>query len=68
MSSEKKFLTIPYHPQLDNMNMEDAYRFCTAIGAKCAAPIHCGMFDNLDRNAFAYEPKIVPEIYKEFLL
>ena len=59
---------LPVNGMGNNMNMEDAYRFCTAIGAKCAAPIHCGMFDDLDRNAFAYEPKIVPEIYKEFWL
>ena len=59
---------LPVNGVGNNMNMEDAARFCAAIGAKCAVPIHCGLFDNLDRNNFTYEPKIIPEIYKEILL
>lgn len=59
---------LPVNGVGNNMNMEDACRFCNAIGAKCAVPIHCGMFDELDRNQFPYEPKIIPEVFKEFWL
>ena len=51
----------------NNMNMTDAARFCERIGA-FAIPMHCGLFDELDMNAFGYHRKIVPEFYKEVIL
>ncbi len=58
-------LFLPVNGVGNNMNMADAKRFCERINPKLAVPMHCGMFDELDMNAFGYEPKIVPQIYQE---
>ena len=54
---------LPVNGEGYNMNMVDAKRFCEEIGAKIAVPLHCGLVDDLDMNGFAFEPKVVPEIY-----
>lgn len=59
---------LPVNGMGNNMNMVDAERFCERIGAKCAVPLHCGMFDDIDMHAFAFEPKIVPTVYSEIPL
>ena len=59
---------LPVNGMGNNMNMTDAKAFCQQIGAKVAVPMHCGMFDNLDMQAFDYAPKIVPVIYEEVRL
>ena len=59
---------LPVNGVGNNMNMEDARRFCEKIGARKAVPMHCGLFDSLDMHEFAYEPKVVPVIYKEIML
>lgn len=59
---------LPVNGVGNNMNMTDAKAFCQQIGAKVAVPMHCGMFDNLDMQAFDYAPKIVPVIYEEVRL
>lgn len=51
-----------------NMNMEDGKRFCEQIKPQVAVPYHCGMFDEKDLNEFGFEPKVVPELYKEIKL
>lgn len=56
---------VPVNGVGNNMNMVDAKLFCERINPKFAVPLHCGMFDEKDLNDFAYEKKIVPEIYKE---
>lgn len=56
---------LPVNGQGNNMNMTDANRFCEKINPKVAVPVHCGMFDSIDMNLFAYKNKVVPEIYKE---
>jgi len=56
---------LPVNGAGNNMNMEDAQRFCERICPKYAVPIHCGMFDNIDMNKFGFKDKVVPEIYKE---
>ncbi|MBQ4145018.1 MAG: MBL fold metallo-hydrolase [Clostridia bacterium] len=61
------YVFLPVNGRGNNMNMEEAKVFCDKIGAK-AIPIHCGLFDNIDMNDFAYENKIVPEFYKEIKL
>lgn len=58
-------LFLPVNGVGNNMNMTDAKRFCERINPEYAVPLHCGMFDDIDMNNFAYENKIVPEIYKE---
>lgn len=56
---------LPVNGVGNNMNMEDAKRFCERVAPLYAVPLHCGMFDSIDMNAFAYENKIVPVIYEE---
>lgn len=59
---------LPVNGVGNNMNMEDATRFCQKLGAVIAVPMHCGLFDSMNMNDFAYEPKVVPVIYKEIVL
>lgn len=59
---------LPINGVGNNMNMEDARRFCEKIGAKKAVPMHCGLFDSIDMNMFGYESKVVPVIYEEITL
>ena len=61
------YVFLPVNGVGNNMNMADGKRFCERIGAK-AIPMHCGLFDELDLNDFAYENKIVPQFYKEITL
>lgn len=56
---------LPVNGVGNNMNMADAKRFCDRIKPRLAAPIHCGLFDDIDMNIFGYEPKFVPQIYEE---
>lgn len=58
-------LFLPVNGAGNNMNMTDAKRFCERINPEFAVPVHCGMFDDIDMNAFEYERKVVPEIYKK---
>ncbi len=59
---------LPINGVGNNMNMTDAAAFAKRVGAKYTVPIHFGMFDSLDPNAFEAENKVIPEIYKEILL
>ena len=56
---------LPVNGVGNNMNMTDAARFAKRIGAKKVVPIHTGMFDELNANAFACENKVVPKIYEK---
>ena len=58
-------LFLPVNGVGNNMNMADAKRFCERIKPGVAVPMHCGLFDEIDMNAFGYEPKVVPQIYQE---
>ena len=59
---------LPVNGVGNNMNMQDAKRFCERINPQIAVPVHCGMFDDIDMNEFDYKNKIVPQIYKEIEL
>lgn len=59
---------LPVNGVGNNMNMEDAKRFCEKIQPQFAVPMHCGLFDRIDMHNFAYEKKIVPEFYQEIKL
>jgi L-ascorbate metabolism protein UlaG (beta-lactamase superfamily) len=58
-------LFLPVNGVGNNMNMEDARRFCERVKPGVAVPFHCGMFDEIDLHDFAYEPKLVPQVYQE---
>lgn len=61
------YVFLPVNGRGNNMNMADGKAFCERTGGK-AIPLHCGLFDGLDLNDFAYENKIVPEFFKEIKL
>ena len=55
---------LPVNGRGNNMNMQDAKRFCDSLGC-VAVPMHCGLFDDIDMNDFEYSNKVLPEFYKE---
>ena len=59
---------LPVNGKGNNMNMDDAKRFCERLKPNYAVPIHCGMFDEIDMNKFEYVNKIVPEVFREVVL
>ena len=59
---------LPINGVGNNMNMADAKRFCERVSPKVAVPVHCGLFDDIDMNGFGYEPKVVPNMFKEIEL
>ena len=56
---------LPVNGVGNNMNMTDAARFAKRVGAEKVVPIHTGMFDELDANAFDCKNKVVPKIYEK---
>ena len=58
------YVFLPVNGKGNNMNMVDGKAFCEKIGAT-AIPLHCGLFDAIDLNDFAYENKVLPEFFKE---
>ena len=59
---------LPINGKGNNMNATDAAKLASELDAKLAIPVHFGMLDDLDATVFAYENKMIPEIYKEFEL
>lgn len=56
---------LPVNGVGNNMNMTDAARFAKRINAQRVVPVHTGMFDEINVEAFACENRVIPEIYKE---
>ena len=61
------YVFLPVNGVGNNMNFDDAKRFCDKIKAH-AVPLHCGLFDSLSLHDFPYKNKTVPEFYKEIKL
>lgn len=59
---------LPINGAGNNMNMSDAKAFAERIGAKYTVPIHFGMFDEINADAFECDNKVIPKIYKEIEL
>ena len=59
---------LPINGAGNNMNMSDAKAFAERIGAKYTVPIHFGMFDEINADAFECDNKVIPKIYKEIKL
>ena len=55
---------LPINGLGNNMNAVDAVRFAKRIGAKCAVPIHWGMFDEINPEIFEFDGAVVPKIYE----
>ncbi len=59
---------LPVNGAGNNLNMTDGARLVKESGARIAVPFHCGLFDALDLSSFPFEPKIIPNFYKEIEL
>ncbi len=59
---------LPINGVGNNMNASDAADFAYEIGAKCAVPIHWGLFDSIDPESFDFDDAVIPEPYKEIAL
>ncbi len=46
---------LPINGRGNNMNAKDASDFAYEIGAKCAVPIHYGLFDSIDPESFDFD-------------
>lgn len=58
-------LFLPVNGVGNNLNMDDAKRFCRKVNPKFVVPIHCGMFDSMDVNDLDCENKIVLKAYEK---
>ena len=56
---------LPINGVGNNMNAKDAADFAYEIGAKCAVPLHYGLFDSIDPATFDFEDSLLLESYKE---
>lgn len=63
LPNEIDYVFLPVNGKGNNMNMADGKEFCEKIRAT-AIPLHCGLFDAIDLNDFAYEDTVVPEFYQ----
>ncbi len=54
---------LPINGVGNNMNIRDAADFACEIGAKCAVPIHYGLFDNIDPRDFDFDNTLILEPY-----
>ncbi len=52
---------LPINGVGNNMNATDASDFAEEIGAKCAVPIHYGLFDEINPKNFDFENKLILE-------
>ena len=59
---------LPINGVGNNMNAKDAADFAYEIGAKCAIPLHYGLFDSIDPHDFDFEDAMIFEPYKEYEL
>ena len=59
---------LPINGKGNNMNAKDAADFAYEIGAKCAVPVHYGLFDSIDPSDFDFEDArvLVPYEIVEF--
>lgn len=56
---------LPVNGVGNNMNLQDAARFCQILKPHYAVPLHWGLFDNLDPSDFEYAGRIIPAFYQE---
>jgi L-ascorbate metabolism protein UlaG (beta-lactamase superfamily) len=57
------YVFLPINGVGNNMNIRDAADFACEIGAKCAVPIHYGLFDNIDPTDFDFDNTLILEPY-----
>lgn len=54
---------LPINGVGNNMNARDAADFAYEIGAKCAVPLHYGLFDDIDPKDFDFENSLILKPY-----
>ena len=59
---------LPINGRGNNMNAKDAADFAYEIDAKHAIPIHWGLVDDVDPEAFDFEDKVILTPYEEYSL
>ena len=59
---------LPINGVGNNMNAKDAADFAFEIGARCAVPVHFGLFDNINPDSFDFDNALVLEPYVETTL
>ena len=57
------YVFLPINGVGNNMNARDAADFACEIGAKCAVPIHYGLFDDLTPAEFDFDNTLILEPY-----
>ena len=55
---------LPINGRGNNMNAKDAADFAYEIGAKCAVPVHYGLFDNVDPDDFDFDDRLIISPYE----
>lgn len=56
---------LPISGRYNNMNAKDAADFAYEIGAKCAVPIHYGLFDDVDPDDFDFDDRLIISPYED---
>ena len=62
------FAFLPINGKGNNMNAKDAADFAYEIDAKCAVPVHYGLFDDLSPDAFDFDNVLVLEPWASMTL
>lgn len=62
------FAFLPINGVGNNMNARDAADFACEIGARCAIPIHYGLFDNIDPKDFDFDNALILKTYVKTIL
>ena len=57
---------LPINGKGNNMNAKDAADFAYEIDAKCAIPVHYGLFDSVNPESFDYDSVKILEPYEAF--
>ena len=55
---------LPINGRGNNMNAKDAADFAYEIGAKCAVPVHYGLFDSVDPDDFDFDDRLIIPPYE----
>ena len=56
---------VPINGKGNNMNAKDAADFAYEIDAKCAVPLHYGLFDDINPETFDFDDALILEPFKE---
>ena len=57
---------LPINGKGNNMNVKDAVDFAYEISAKCAVPIHYGLFDDISPDEFDFDSTLILKPYESF--